>query len=241
MYDIIILGAGVIGCAVARELSKYNAKVLVLEKNEDVCSGTSKANSGIVHSGYDAHNGTLKARFNLEGNRMMGDVCDELDVPFDRIGSLTICTDEKNIPELEALKERGEKNGVEGLTILSREELLEMEPHIGDKVVAALYAPTAGVICPFKLTIAFAENAAVNGAEFRFDTEVKKVYVDNGIWHVVTDDGDYTTTAVVNAAGVYADVFHNMVSAKKLRITPRRGDYILLDRAVQGFVNHKAR
>ena len=207
MYDIIIIGAGVIGCAVARELSKYNAKVLVLEKNEDVCAGTSKANSGIVHSGYDAHNGTLKARFNLEGNRMMGDVCEELDVPFDRIGSLTICTDEKTIPELEALKERGEKNGVEGLRILSREELLEMEPHIGDEVVAALYAPTAGVICPFKLTIAFAENAAVNGAEFRFDTEVKKVYVDNGIWHVVTDDA-------------------------------RRGDYILLDRAVQGFVNH---
>ena len=238
MYDIIILGAGVIGCAVARELSKYNAKVLVLEKNEDVCSGTSKANSGIVHSGYDAHNGTLKARFNLEGNRMMGDVCEELDVPFDRIGSLTICTDEKAIPELEALKERGEKNGVEGLSILSREELLEMEPHIGDEVVAALYAPTAGVICPFKLTIAFAENATVNGAEFRFDTEVKKVYFDNEIWHVATDDGEFTAAAVVNAAGVYADVFHNMVSEKKLHITPRRGDYILLDRAVQGFVNH---
>ncbi|HBE14708.1 MAG TPA: FAD/NAD(P)-binding oxidoreductase [Ruminococcaceae bacterium] len=238
MYDIIILGAGVIGCAVARELSKYNAKVLVLEKNEDVCSGTSKANSGIVHSGYDAHNGTLKARFNLEGNRMMGDVCEELDVPFDRIGSLTICTDEKAIPELEALKERGEKNGVEGLSILSREELLEMEPHIGDEVVAALYAPTAGVICPFKLTIAFAENAAVNGAEFRFDTEVKNVYFDNEIWHVATDDGEFTAAAVVNAAGVYADVFHNMVSEKKLHITPRRGDYILLDRVVGGFVNH---
>ncbi|WP_405341081.1 NAD(P)/FAD-dependent oxidoreductase [Ruminococcus sp.] len=238
MYDIIILGAGVIGCAVARELSKYNAKVLVLEKNEDVCSGTSKANSGIVHSGYDAHNGTLKARFNLEGNRMMGDVCEELDVPFDRIGSLTICTDEKNIPELEALKERGEKNGVEGLTILSREELLKVEPHIGDEVVAALYAPTAGVICPFKLTIAFAENAAVNGVEFRFDSEVKNVYYDNDTWHVVTDDEEYTAAAVVNAAGVYADVLHNMVSEKKLHITPRRGDYILLDRAVQGFVNH---
>lgn len=238
MYDIIIIGSGVIGCAVARELSKYNAKILVLEKNEDVCSGTSKANSGIVHSGYDAHNGTLKARFNIEGNRMMGDVCDELDVPFDRIGSLTICTDEKNIADLEALRERGEKNGVEGLRILDRAELLAMEPHIGDKVVAALYAPTAGVICPFKLTIAFAENAAVNGAEFRFDSEVKKVYQDDGVWHVVTDDGEFTTAVVVNAAGVYADVFHNMVSAKKLHITPRRGDYILLDRAVQGFVNH---
>lgn len=238
MYDIIILGAGVIGCAVARELSKYNARILVLEKNEDVCAGTSKANSGIVHSGYDAHNGSLKARLNVEGNRMMGDVCEELDVPFDRIGSLTVCTDEKVIPALEALKQRGERNGVEGLRILSREELLRTEPHIGDEVVAALYAPTAGVICPFKLTIAFAENAAVNGAEFRFDTEVKKVYFDNEIWHIVTDGGEYTAKAVVNAAGVYADVFHNMVSADKIHITPRRGDYILLDRAVQGFVNH---
>lgn len=238
MYDIIILGAGVIGCAVARELSKYNTKILVIEKNEDVCTGTSKANSGIVHSGYDAQNGTLKARFNVEGNRMMGELCRELDVPFERIGSLTICTDENSIPDLEKLKERGEQNGVEGLEILSREELLRIEPHIGDEVVAALYALSAGVICPFQLTIACAEVAAVNGAEFRFDSEVKKVFSENGTWHVVTENEEFTAKAVVNAAGVYADVFHNMVSARKLRITPRRGDYILLDRAVQGYVNH---
>lgn len=238
MHDIIIIGAGVIGCAVARELSKYNANTLVIEKNEDVCSGTSKANSGIVHSGYDAHNGTLKARFNIEGNRMMDEVCEELDVPFERIGSLTVCTDESRISELEALKERGERNGVKGLRILSRDELLAVEPHIGGKVVAALYAPTAGVICPFKLTIAFAENAAVNGAEFLFDTSVKRVYPDSGIWHVVTDKDEYTAAAVVNAAGVYADVFHNMVSSDKINITARRGDYILLDRSAQGCVYH---
>lgn len=115
MYDIIIIGSGVIGCAVARELSKYNAKIMVIEKNEDVCTGASKANSGIVHSGYDAQNGTLKARFNVEGNRMMGELCDALDVPFERIGSLTVCTDESRLSDLEALRERGEKNGVEGL------------------------------------------------------------------------------------------------------------------------------
>lgn len=238
MYNIIIIGSGVIGCAVARELSKYNAKILVIEKNEDVCSGTSKANSGIVHSGYDAHNGTLKAKFNIEGNRMMDKVCEELDVPFSRIGSLTVCTDESRISDLEALKERGERNGVEGLQILSRDELLAVEPHIGGDVVAALYAPTAGVICPFKLTIAYAENAAVNGVEFLFDTAVKKVYSDGDIWHVVTDKDEYTAAAVVNAAGVYADVFHNMVSADKINITARRGDYILLDRTAQGYVNH---
>ena len=238
MYDIIIVGAGVIGCAVARELSKYNARILVIEKNEDVCAGTSKANSAIVHSGYDAKNGTLKARFNVEGNRMMEAVCRELDVPFKRIGSLTVCTDADRIGELDHLRERGERNGVEGLRVLSREELLEIEPNIGDEVVAALSAPTAGIVCPFKLTIAYAENAAVNGAEFLFDTKVKNIFSENGIWHIVTDNEEYTAAAVVNAAGVYSDVFNNMVSEKKLHITPRRGDYILLDRAAEGHVKH---
>lgn len=238
MYDIIIVGAGVIGCAVARELSKYNARILVIEKNEDVCAGTSKANSAIVHSGYDAKNGTLKARFNVEGNRMMEAVCGELDVPFKRIGSLTVCTDADRVGELDHLCERGERNGVEGLRVLSREELLEIEPNIGDEVVAALSAPTAGIVCPFKLTIAYAENAAVNGAEFLFDTKVKNIFSENGIWHIVTDNEEYTAAAVVNAAGVYSDVFNNMVSEHKLHITPRRGDYILLDRAAEGHVKH---
>ena len=238
MYDVIIIGAGVVGCSVARELSKYNAKILVIEKNEDVCSGTSKANSAIVHSGYDAPNGSLKAKFNVQGNRMMEAVCRELDVPFKRIGSLTVCTEAKLLPELDKLRERGEKNGVEGLKVLSREEVLAIEPHIGDEVVGALLAPTAGIVCPFKLTVAMAENAAVNGAEFLFDTEVKKIYCDDGVWHVVTGDHDYTAKAVVNAAGVYSDVFNNMVSERKLHITPRRGDYILLDRAAGGYVRH---
>lgn len=238
MYDIIIIGSGVIGCAVARELSKYNAKILVLEKNEDVCSGTSKANSAIVHSGYDAPEGSLKAEFNVRGNKMMEEVCKTLDVPFKRIGSLTVCTAEDKLPELEKLKKRGEKNGVEGLKLLDRDELLKIEPNIGDGVIGALYAPTAGIVCPFKLTIAFAENAFVNGAEFAFDTEVTKVYREGGVWHIVTDDREYTARAVVNAAGVYSDIFNNMVSEHKLRITPRRGDYILLDRSAGGYVRH---
>ena len=238
MFDVIIIGAGVVGCSVARELSKYNAKILVIEKNEDVCSGTSKANSAIVHSGYDAPNGSLKAKFNVQGNRMMEAVCRELDVPFKRIGSLTVCTEAELLPELDKLRERGEKNGVEGLKVLNRDEVLAIEPHIGDEVVGALLAPTAGIVCPFKLTVAMAENAAVNGAEFLFDTEVKKICCDDGVWHVVTGDHDYTAKAVVNAAGVYSDVFNNMVSERKLHITPRRGDYILLDRAAGGYVRH---
>ena len=238
MYDIIVIGAGVIGCAVARELSRYDANILVIDKNTDVCEGTSKANSAIIHSGYDAENGTLKARFNVRGNAMMGDLCRDLDVPFKRIGSLTVCTDEQDIPKLEALLERGAVNGVPDLKILNREELLVIEPHIADGVVAALYAPTAGVICPFKLTIALAENAVVNGAEFRLNTAVTDVVRDGDRWRVVTDGGEFTARAVVNAAGVYADELNNRVSGKKLRITPRRGDYILLDRAVDGYVRH---
>ena len=238
MYDVIIIGAGVIGCSIARELSKYKAKILVIEKNEDVCAGTSKANSAIIHSGYDAANGTLKAKFNVQGNRMMDALSRELDVPFKRIGSLTICTDESRISELEALKERGEKNGVEGLRVLNRDEVLELEPNIGDEVVGALWAPTAGIVCPFKLTIAFAENAAVNGAEFRFNEQVQSICRKENAWQVVTDQGTYTAAVVVNAAGVYSDELNNMVSEKKLHITPRRGDYILLDRAAEGYIKH---
>ena len=239
MYDIIIIGAGVIGCAVARELSRYRANILVVDKNSDVCEGTSKANSAIVHSGYDAANGTLMAEFNVRGNAMMDELCRDLDVPFRRIGSLTVCTDEADLPKLNELLERGQRNGVPGLRILSREETLELEPNIADGVVAALYAPSAGIICPFKLTIALAENACENGARFMFDTAVEKVYKDSdGLWTVLTSAGELKAKAVVNAAGVYSDEFNNMVSERKLRITPRRGDYILLDRAVEGYVRH---
>lgn len=239
IYDVIIIGAGVIGCAVAREISRYQANILVLEREEDVCAGTSKANSAIVHSGYDAKSGTLKAKFNVRGNEMMDKVCRELDVPFKRIGSLTVCADECRIDELKKLYDRGIENGVRGLKILSRDEVKEIEPNIGDEVVAALLAPTAGIICPFKLTVAYAENACKNGAAFAFHTEVKDIVKDDsGVWHIITNDKEYLTKTVVNAAGVYADELNNMVSQKKLTIIPRRGDYILLDRTAQGYVKH---
>ena len=238
LYDVIIIGGGVIGCAVARELSRYNAEVLVIEKNEDVCTGTSKANSAIIHSGYDAKNGTLKAQFNVRGNAMMDALCRDLEVPFKRIGSLTVCTDAPQIAELEKLKERGEKNGVPGLRIVFRDELLAMEPHIADGVVAALYAPTAGIICPFKLTMALAENACANGVEFRLNTAVLSVQKADDGYTVTTDGGAYSAKTVVNAAGVYSDEINNMVSARKLHIAPRRGDYILLDRSAEGYVRH---
>ena len=237
MYDVIIIGAGVSGAAAARELSRYQLKICVLEREEDVCCGTSKANSGIAHSGYDAEPGSLMAELNVKGSNMMGQLSKELDFPFKQTGSLTVCTTENGIAMLHKLRERGMKNGVEGLRILDREEALAMEPNLSDQVLAALYAPTAGIVCPFELNIAMAENAYNNGVEFKFDTEVKNIRKQENSFVVETSKGDFETGCIVNAAGVYADVFHNMVSEKKIHITPRRGDYCLLDKSAGSHVS----
>ena len=230
MYDVIIIGAGVCGAAVARELSRYRVNACVLEKEEDVCCGTSKANSGIVHAGYDAEPGTLKARLNVQGNKLMERLSEELDFPFKRNGSLVICRDEEGMPALRRLYDKGIKNGVPDLKILDREEMLEMEPNVAEDVYAALYAPTAGIVCPFSLNIALAENAYMNGIDFRFDTEVQEIVRIEKGYEIHTDNGTFQARYIVNAAGVYADKFHNMVSGKKIHITPRRGDYCLLDK-----------
>lgn len=238
MYDVIIIGAGVSGSATARELAKYKLKICVVEKEEDVCCGTSKANSGIVHAGFDAENGSLMAKLNVEGSNMMEQLSKELDFHYERNGSLVVCLNEQDRPNLVKLYERGVKNGVKDLRIIEREELVELEPNISDEAVAALYAPTGAIVCPFGMNIAFAENAAMNGVEFKFDTEVVGFEKENETWVVKTTKGNLKTKYVVNAAGVYADVFHNMVSKKKLHITPRRGDYCLLDRTAKGYVTH---
>lgn len=232
MYDVIIIGAGVSGSAIARELSRYQGHFGVLEKAEDVCCGTSKANSGIVHAGYDALPGTLMAKLNVRGNQMMEELAKELDFSFSRTGSLVICREEEGLPALEELKTRGELNGVEGLCILNRNQVLEMEPNITDEVIAALYAPTAGLVCPFGLNLALAENAYSNGVEFYFDTEVQNIISTEKGFRIQTSHGEYEARYVVNAAGVYADKFHNMVSSRKLHITPRKGEYYLLDKSV---------
>ena len=229
MYDVVIIGAGVSGCASARELSRYQVRACVLEKEEDVCCGTSKANSGIVHAGFDARSGSLMAKLNLLGNRMMPDLARELDFPFIQNGSLVVCTAKEERPNLELLYRRGIQNGVKGLRIVEREELTSLEPHISDQAVAALYAPTAGIVCPFGLTIALAENAYTNGVEFFFHTRVEEIEKRDHGFLIRTSRGEYETKCVVNAAGVYADQIHNLVSQEKLSITPRRGEYCLLD------------
>ena len=215
----------------------------VLERSEDVCTGTSKANSAIIHAGFDAAHGSLMAKYNLLGNRMYPELAKELDFDYKNNGSLVLALHEEDIHKLEALMENGRKNGVEKLEIVGRERLKELEPAVGHVPVAALYAPTAGIICPFGATIAFAENACTNGVEFRFDTEVKGLSPaedENGesFWVIQTAQGVIHSRCVVNAAGVYSDVLHNMVSADKIHITPRRGDYLLLDRKTGGYVRH---
>lgn len=236
MYDVIIIGAGVAGAAAARELSRFRLKLCVLEKEEDVCCGTSKANSAIVHAGYDAVEGTMKARLNVRGNEKMGELAEELSVPFRRNGSLVLCMEEERYGELERLYQRGLANGVKGLRLLNREEVLAMEPNLADEVYAALYAPTAGIVCPFELTIALAENAAENGTEFYFHTEVKQIRKAEEGWILETSSGTFCSRCIVNAAGVYADVFHNMVSKEKIHITPRKGEYCLFDKSAGDYV-----
>ena len=244
MYDVAIIGAGVVGCAIARELSKYRVNACVIEREEDVCCGTSKANSAIIHAGFDATPGKLKARLNVQGNAMMDQLSKDLDIPFQRNGSLVVCTKDQNREDLEKLLEKGKANGVPDLRILEREELLALEPNLSDDITCALLAPTGGIVCPFHMTIAFAENAYTNGVEFFFNTEVGQIHkTDPGYQLEVLKKETGTTElmeakTIINAAGVYADVFHNMVSSQPLHITARKGEYMLLDKTAGTHVSH---
>ena len=239
MYDILIIGGGVTGAAIARELSRYDLKTALFEKGEYVCSGTSKANSGIAHAGFDAVPGSLKAKMNIRGSQMMEELSRKLDFPYKRNGSLVLCFDEKDRTRLEKLLQQGKENGVEGLEILEKKELLALEPALSEEVVCALHAPTGGIVCPFKLTIALAENAAVNGVEFHLNEGVKRVQPGTVEGYTVeTGKGTYETRIVVHAAGLYGDEIHNQVSGEKLHITPRKGEYCLMDKKIGQLVSH---
>ena len=236
MYDVVIIGAGVTGSAIARELSRYQAEICVIEREEDVCCGTSKANSAIIHAGFDAVPGTVKAEVNVRGNAMMDQIAKELDIPFKRNSSIVVCTKDQDRAGLEELMARGQANGVPGLRIIEREELIALEPNLADDVACALLAPTGGIVCPFHMTMGYAENACMNGVKFSLNTEVKEIAKSGAgyqlkVYHVDTK-AEETVEAkiVINAAGVYADVLNNMVSEHKLHITARKGEYMLLDK-----------
>lgn len=230
MYDVMIIGAGITGCAIARELSRYKAKICVLEKGDDVCSGTSKVNGGALHAGYDPKPGTMMAKMNVRGNQLANELAEVLDYPIQRTGAMVVCINPDERGKLDVLYEQGIKNGVPGIRILEKDEVLAMEPNLSENVVAALFAPTASYTCPMQYTIAFAESAAINGVEYRFETKVTKISKVGDHYLLETSKGNFETKAVVNAAGLYADEFHNMMSPDKIHITPRKGEYILLDK-----------
>lgn len=237
-YDAIVVGAGVVGSAVARELSRRRGNFLVVEKALDVCEGTSKANSAIIHAGFDAEPGTMKAKMNVKGNRMMDQLSEELDIPFKRVGAFVVCFSEEELPKLQELYDRGVKNGVSGMKLLTGDQARALEPNLSEEVAGALLAETSGIVCPFELTLGMAESAAKNGVKFSFDTQVTGLERNGDGWTLHTSQGDLETRVVVNAAGVHSDELHNLVCEKKLHITPRRGEYCLLDRTAGGHVSH---
>ena len=240
-YDVVIIGAGVTGCAVALELARYDLKTCVVDKDEDVCSGTSKANSGIVHAGHDALPGTLKAKLNVRGSAMIRELSERLDFPFRENGSMVVAADDDSTSRqgLEELLERGRKNGVKDLSIITGDEAREYEPNLSKDIKLALLVPHGGIVCPFLMTVAFAENAASNGAEFRFLTNVTDISRTDDGYLLSTGAGDISASAVVNCAGIYADKFHNMICPDQpIHITPRRGEYVLLDHDAGDITDH---
>nr|WP_273323369.1 NAD(P)/FAD-dependent oxidoreductase [Vallitalea guaymasensis] len=237
MYDISIIGAGVTGSLIARQLSKYNLKVCLLEKESDVAMGTSKANSAIVHAGYDAKPGSLKAKLNVRGNEMMGDIAKELYVPFKRIGSFVIAFDEDDMEQIKTLYDYGIKNNVPDMKILTKEEVREMEPNMSDEVIGALHAPTAGIVCPYELTLAAAENAVDNGVELILDCAIKDINKVDDKFELDTTRGKIVSKYVINAAGLFSDDISAMAGDDSFKINPRKGEYLLLDKRQGNVVN----
>ncbi len=230
MFDAIIIGAGVTGAFVARELSKYKLKVCIVERMGDVAMGATRANSAIVHAGFDAKEGSLKAQLNVRGSEMMEDVCRELGVKYNRCGSLVVGFGEEDEITLHALKERGEKNGVRSLSVIGREELLSLEPNIGDGVTAALYAPTGAIVCPYELCMAAVGNAMDNGVSLKLGFEVKSISKSEG-GYIVSSEGECIEAKfVINCAGLYSDEIAHLIGDDSFKINPRRGEYMLLDK-----------
>lgn len=238
MTDFIVIGAGVVGGLVARELTRYTRSVVILEAECDVAMGATKANSAIVHAGYDAKEGTLKARLNVLGSEMMEGVCRELGVKYKRNGSLVVGFDEDDRATLEGLLARGNKNGVRGLEILERDEILKLEENIGEGVTVALHAPSGAIVCPYELCMAAVGNAMDNGAELHTSFKVDKIEKIDGGYRVRSGDRSIDASCVINCAGVYSDEVAAMVGDTSFDVHARRGEYVLLDRECGDLVSH---
>lgn len=238
MYDVAVIGAGIVGAMVARELTRYRLKVVILERAHDVAMGTTKANSAIVHAGYDAQSGTLKARLNVEGSQEMESLCRELGVKYQQNGSLVVAYRAQDMKKVRELYERGKKNGVRGLEILDAQGVREKEPSISQEAVGALFAPTGAIVCPYELNIAAVGNAMDNGAELRLDYEVTEIVCRDGVYRINESADRVEARFIVNAAGVYADRIAALVGDCSFAITPRKGQYMLLDHDCVGSVRH---
>ena len=237
MFDIVIVGAGVVGSLLARKLSSYQLNVLVIDKENDVGNVTSMANSAIVHSGYDPVPGTLKAKLNVLGNKMYKSLCDDLDVSLDNIGSLTVAIYDEQLPMLEDLAKRSAENGVE-VKLLTKKEVIAMEPNINPDVKGALLAPSASIVNPFTLTVHAMENAVDNGVKLVLNEEVLSIKKVNDKFIVKTNKNEYESKVVINAAGVYSDKIHKMIEPIDYEVRARKGEYFVLDHYKKGLVNH---
>ncbi|MFX1570061.1 MAG: NAD(P)/FAD-dependent oxidoreductase [Promethearchaeota archaeon] len=231
IYDVIIIGGGVTGCCIARTLSKYDLNVCLLEKEAEIASGTTKANSGVIHAGYAAEREYVKRYLCIKGNKLYTQAAEELNFPFKRIGSFVVALEDNQIEKLEEYRKKGTEDGVPGLeVILDKKKIKEMEPQLTDEVVGVLHAPTAGLASPYELTFALAENAAMNGVKFFRNHEVVKIKHQDYIFTIRTYTGEFQTRNLINAAGLYAARISSMIGLDYFSIMPRKGEYILFDR-----------
>lgn len=233
--DVLVIGAGVVGCAITRELSKYNIKTTLLEKELDVGMGVSKGNSGVLHTGLYYPKGSLKAKLCVEGRLMFSELATQLDVPFQICGKHVLAQTDEELKDLEKLKAVGEANGVKGLTIITGEELKKREPNL--QAQYALYSPVAGIIPPYLFTIALAENAQDNGAKIHINTQVNAIKQTADGYEVTTTHGTFYTRIIINSAGLYADKISAMIGIDGYKLYPCRGEYLILDKNCSNLIN----
>lgn len=238
VYDVAIIGCGIIGAATAYELAKYKLSVIVIDKENDIAVGTTKANSAIIHAGYDPKPNTLMARLNIEGARLTKELCEKLSVPYKQIGSMVIAFDKEQIPTLKKLYKQGLENGVDGLKLLNDKQAMALEPNLSQNVCGALYAPTAAIVSPWEYAIALAQTANVNGVDFIFNSNVTVINKTKDIFETTAGDRMIKSRYIINAAGVYADYINNMVEKPEFEIVPSKGEYFLLDKTEGERVSH---
>ena len=237
MQDVVIIGCGIVGAAAAYELSRYDLNIMVLERENDIAMGTTKANSAVIHAGYDPTPGTVMAKLDVDGVKLAKEIFEKLDVPYKHCGALVLALSDDEIATIRHLYGQACENGVADVAVLSKEEILKLEPNVSENVVSALYAPTAMIVDPWEYTLALAETAVKNGAVLKLECDVTGIKEENGGYMIQTGQGEIKTKTVINAAGLHADDIHNMVAEPEFTITPAKGEYWLLDKSEGTHVN----